>query len=127
MKLPFFGKKKGVGNRNAMPVYSGLGNHASANSQEAYKSFQELQETAESFNRVKHLDTKRAEIALKFVNWYLVYVAIVLVGVPIFNVYAVGNHQPIDIYKLLGQIGTLLGTPLGFVVGYYFKQDSSKD
>jgi hypothetical protein len=101
MNFPFFGKKKGVGKGRAPSVYSTWGNLMPDDSQEAYKSFKELQETADSFNRVKHLDTKRAEIALKFVNWYLVYVAIVLIGVPVFNVYAVGNHQPIDIYKLI--------------------------
>jgi hypothetical protein len=121
MKNPFRRKKKGVGQE--IPFWSSPYISSNVVGQEAYQSLKELQKTAKEFNHLEHLDTKRAQIALKFVNWYLFYIAVIVVGVPLFNVLLAKNHSPIDIYKLLTQVGTLLGSPLGFVVGYYFKED----
>jgi hypothetical protein len=92
------------------------------------KKIDELEATldglkAPKFNAVEHLDKSRSRIALKFVKWYLFFVLIIIVGVPMYNRYAVNQRQALDVYKMLTQVGTLLGTPLGFVVGYYFKED----
>ena len=125
MVLPFQRKKKRVG----PDFYYGIGYSDSRGpsgpeKQEAYRSFADLEQTKTEFDRIEFLDTKRAEIALKFVKWYLFLILVIIIGVPIFNA-AIGNNDPLDIYKLLGQLGTLLGSPLGFVVGYYFKDDKS--
>ncbi|HWZ65441.1 MAG TPA: hypothetical protein VNX65_01435 [Patescibacteria group bacterium] len=89
---------------------------------------QRLLETAEQLkppphDHAEHLDKSRSKIANRFVRWYLFFVCLIIVGVPLYNRFAISAAEPIDIYKLLAQVGTLLGTPLGFVVGYYFKED----
>jgi hypothetical protein len=127
MRIPFFNRKRG-GKRTRPIVFTYANGIASDEMSEAYKNFEELQKTTENaFNRIEFMDTKRAEIALMFVRWYLVFVALVIVGVPLFNAFAVDGNETIDIYKVLAQLGTLLGSPLGFVVGYYFKDDKDKD
>jgi hypothetical protein len=102
------------------------GTLASASQEDA--RLQRLLDTAEQLkpphDHAEHLDKSRSKIALRFVRWYLIYVFLIIVGVPLYNHYAVGSSEAIDIYKLLAQVGTLLGTPLGFVVGYYFKEEN---
>lgn len=91
---------------------------------------QRLEATADELrpphNHDEHLDKSRSKIALKFVRWYLLYVLLIIIGVPAYNHFAVHSAETIDLFKVLAQVGTLLGTPLGFVVGYYFKEESSK-
>ena len=123
MKLPFFHRRK-KGNTTVNNTYAWADDYTSPEqSQSTYDSFDELQQTAKQFDHIEFMDTKRAQIALKFVHWYLFYVALVLIGVPLFNAFAVHSNESLDIYKILAQVGTLLGSPLGFVVGYYFKSD----
>jgi len=101
-----------------------------ANTKELDARLQRLENTAEELqpphNHDEYLDKSRAKIAFKFVRWYLFYVLLVIIGVPIYNRYAVGAKETIDIFKVLAQVGTLLGTPLGFVVGYYFKESNNQ-
>lgn len=77
------------------------------------------------FDRVEHLDKSRSKIAFKFVRWYFALILLLIVGVPLYNSY-IHKAVQLDLGKMLDQIGTLLGTPLGFVVGYYFKEDKRK-
>jgi hypothetical protein len=104
----------------------------------------------EAFNKLKKDTTKklkqkskiptdeasRSKIALKFVTWYLIFIGAILLLVPIYNSFVlrnvkieVTNDQPVqtlDIGTTLTQVGTILGAPLGFVVGYYFKEKNVK-
>lgn len=102
-----------------------------ARPQELDERLQRLEATADQLqpphNHDEHLDKSRSKIALKFVRWYLFYVLLIIIGVPAYNHYAVHSAEAIDLFKVLAQVGTLLGTPLGFVVGYYFKEESSKN
>ena len=75
------------------------------------------------FDRVKHKDTKRSHIALVFVYGYMAMVAIIVIGGPLYNALVLQNPVAIDIERILAQIGSLIGAPLGFVIGYYFKED----
>lgn len=77
----------------------------------------------EKFDPKKHKDTKRAHIAMVFVYGYMITVAIIIVGAPLFNAILAGSREPIDIERILAQVGSLIGAPLGFVIGYYFKED----
>lgn len=77
----------------------------------------------EKFDPKKHKDTKRAQIAMVFVWGYIALVAIIIVGAPLFNAILAGSKEPIDIERVLSQVGSLIGAPLGFVIGYYFKED----
>jgi hypothetical protein len=99
-------------------------------SQDLDNRLQRLEATADQLqpphNHDEYLDKSRSKIALKFVRWYLFYVLLIIIGVPAYNHYAVHSNETIDLFKILAQVGTLLGTPLGFVVGYYFKEDNKK-
>lgn len=90
---------------------------------------QQLEATMSSLqpphDHAEHLDKSRAKIAFTFVRWYFVLIFIVVIGLPIYGKW-IGNAQTIDLNGTLTQLGTLLGTPLGFVVGYYFKEDRKK-
>ena len=77
-------------------------------------------------NHQQHTDIKRAHIALVFVYGYMIIVTLILIGVPMYNWLALGQTEKLEIDKILSQTGALLGSPLGFVVGYYFKEDSKK-
>jgi len=75
------------------------------------------------FDHRKHKDTKRAHIAFVFVYGYMIIVTLIILGVPFYNWWILSSPTPLDLDKTLAQAGSLLGTPLGFVVGYYFKED----
>ncbi|MBF9434647.1 hypothetical protein HA133_01690 [Mycobacteroides chelonae] len=77
----------------------------------------------EKFDPKKHKDTKRAHIALVFVYGYMALVAIIIVGAPLFNAFFTSSKEPLDVERILSQVGSLIGAPLGFVIGYYFKED----
>jgi len=85
-----------------------------------------IDELERTFSKLKgappsHLDESRSKIAFLFVKWYFFFIIVILLGAPIYNMIA-GHSDNLDVSKLLNQIATLLGTPLGFVVGYYFKE-----
>jgi membrane protein YqaA with SNARE-associated domain len=77
----------------------------------------------EKFDPKKHKDTKRAHIAMVFVYGYMITVAIVIVLAPLFNALFTDSKEPLDVERILAQVGSLIGAPLGFVIGYYFKED----
>lgn len=77
----------------------------------------------EKFDPKKHKDTKRAHIAMVFVYGYMITIAIIIVGAPLFNAVFTDSKEPLDIERVLAQVGSLIGAPLGFVIGYYFKED----
>ena len=83
-------------------------------------------------NPEKLMDESRKTIAYWFVISFIIIIGAVLLLVPIYNAIAFHNarvivqestYQPLDIAQVLATLGTLLGTPLGFVVGYYFKEE----
>jgi hypothetical protein len=76
-----------------------------------------------NFNHLEHTDKSRKHIAFVFVYGYIVIVTLIVVGVPIYNWLALGQSNALELDKILAQVGALIGSPLGFVVGYYFKED----
>lgn len=77
----------------------------------------------EKFDPKKHKDTKRAHIAMVFVYGYIITITLVIIGGPFFNAVLASEKLPIDLERVLAQVGSLIGAPLGFVIGYYFKED----
>lgn len=78
------------------------------------------------------MDESRKTIAFWFVGAFIMIIGLVLILTPTYNAIVFNKarvvveettYQPLDVEKLLATIGTLLGTPLGFVVGYYFKEE----
>jgi len=75
----------------------------------------------------------RSIIAKQFVKYLLRLVVLVIIGVPIYNA-LVFKHakvviedqatvQPLSLDGTLTDVGTILGPSVGFVVGYYFKDE----
>lgn len=77
-----------------------------------------------TFDHLEHTDKSRKHIAFVFVYGYIIIVGLILIGVPLYNWLALGKPPEIELEKTLAQVGALIGSPLGFVVGYYFKEDS---
>lgn len=76
----------------------------------------------EAHDHQKHTDENRARIALYFVKAFARLIILVLIAVPLYNWLALDDPQPIEIDKTLAQVAGILGTPLGFIVGYYFEK-----
>ena len=98
----------------------------SAQRERELKQLQERlsQERKPSFNHLEHTDKSRKHIAYVFVYGYIIVVTMILIGIPLYNWLALGKTEVLELEKTLAQVGALIGSPLGFVVGYYFKEDS---
>jgi uncharacterized membrane protein len=72
----------------------------------------------------------RNNIARIFVSWYVFLIPFIFVVIIIFNLWIIlGKPEMVEylinIEDTLMVLQALLGTPLGFVVGYYFKSQES--
>jgi ABC-type Fe3+ transport system permease subunit len=119
-----------------IPTYSS----GMTSSRDIEKQLNEAIEKAQETSQRPHdpekvMSESRKTIALTFVISFVVIVAVVVVGVPVYNavvfhsarvVVEETTYQPLDMEKVLATLGTLLGTPLGFVVGYYFKEEHAR-
>ncbi len=116
-----FKKRKG-GQKTVSRTQLVIANAADKNTDERIKKLEATAGNLRSpFDRDEHLDKSRSKIAFTFVRWYFALILTMIIGIPLYNKW-VGNAQNLELDKLLNQLGTLLGTPLGFVVGYYFKE-----
>lgn len=79
-----------------------------------------------SFDHLEHTDKSRKHIAFVFVYGYIIIVGIIIIGIPLYNWLALSKPDSLELEKTLAQVGALIGSPLGFVVGYYFKEDSQR-
>jgi hypothetical protein len=84
------------------------------------------QEKKPSFDHLEHTDKSRKHIAYVFVWGYIIIVGLILIGIPLYNWLALDKPNELELEKTLAQVGALIGSPLGFVVGYYFKEDSRR-
>lgn len=85
-----------------------------------------LKSNKPTFDHLEHTDKSRRHIAFVFVYGYIITVGVIILGVPLYNWLAIHQTQSLELEKVLAQVGALIGSPLGFVVGYYFKEDSRK-
>lgn len=72
------------------------------------------------FDRVKHKDQTRSKIAVGFTIGFFSLLVVTLLGIPIYNVF-VEAEKVLSLKDTLVTIASIVGTPYGFVVGYYFK------
>lgn len=72
----------------------------------------------------KQDNKSRSRIAYGFTFAFIVLMAVILVGGPLYNA-TIGRQSPLDINELLSSFVAQFGTPLGFVLGYYFKDKNS--
>jgi len=73
-----------------------------------------------TFDPQKHKDETRATIAKIFTWSFFGLLAIILIGVPIYNLFA-AQERILDIKDTILVFSGVVGSPFGFVVGYYFK------
>lgn len=76
------------------------------------------------FNPREHKDKTRSKIALIFVCCFFALLIFTFIFVIIYNGWIIRNNillDPLNPKDLLLVITGAIGTPLGFVVGYYFK------
>lgn len=128
VKNPFSSQKKGgddtpegAGIVSSRPIIISSSSDSNAIRDNLSRLQNKTRET--KFDRVRHKDTKRSHIAMVFVYGYMITVAIIIIGAPVYNAIVLSQPEGIDIERILAQVGTLLGSPLGFVIGYYFKED----
>lgn len=65
-------------------------------------------------------NTSRSRIAYGFAFGFVGIILLILIGGPIYNA-SIGKETPIDVQETLTSFMAQFGTPLGFVLGYYFK------
>ena len=85
---------------------------------------QTLQETTPA---VKVEDKTRSALGKIFVRWFFLLLILILVGWTLYNIFIygqVGNTELfVDMKTLIPVVWSVIGTPLWFVMGYYFKDD----
>lgn len=84
-----------------------------------------FEEDLDSSLEEREADTRNS-IARIFVSWYVFLIPFIFVVIVIFNLWIIlGKPDMVEylipIEDTLMVLQALLGTPLGFVVGYYFK------
>jgi len=70
-------------------------------------------------------DDDRWHLSKWIVAWYIAFTALILIGIPIYNliVYIFRFYDAkLDLVDILGQFNAVFGVPLGFVIGHYFKE-----
>lgn len=77
-------------------------------------------EVERKYNPVEYKDRTRSKIALFVVREYFTLVAVILIGVPIYNIF-VRQELVLSVSDLLSTLSGILSGTFGFVVGYYFK------
>lgn len=87
------------------------------------------EEDLDSSLEEREADTRNS-IARIFVTWYVFLIPFIFVVIVIFNLWIIlGKPDMVEylipIEDTLMVLQALLGTPLGFVVGYYFKSQES--
>lgn len=66
----------------------------------------------------------RSRIAYGFTFAFIGLLGLVIVGAPIYNA-TIGKDMPLNLTELITTFVAQFGTPLGFVLGYYFKDKNS--
>lgn len=84
----------------------------------------EEMEKAASIENSRQDNTSRSRIAYGFTYAFIIFIAIILIGGPIYNT-IVPETKIIDISELITTFMAQFGTPLGFVLGYYFKDKNN--
>ena len=88
----------------------------------------EQKEEIETFSPVKEVGKTRSKIATTFVRWYFFLLVGVLIFLVVYNAVVLILNKPeliLEPKDLLLIVTTAIGSPLGFVIGYYFKDGDS--
>jgi len=102
--------------------------------QKSIKDIQELRVNSDiQENLATHLQQQssqsdvdtRQHIAKNFIRWYFVLFLTILIGLPVFNLFANqitgGNEYKLDLLDVIQGFSSVVGPLVGFVIAYYFK------
>ncbi len=73
---------------------------------------------------IRQDNTSRSRIAYCFTLAFIAITSVIIVGGPIYNA-TLEKESPLDVAQLLSNFVAQFGTPLGFVLGYYFKDKNN--
>ncbi len=90
----------------------------------AYSTKLEEMEKAANIENSRQDNKSRSHIAYGFTYAFIFFIGIILIGGSIYNA-LVDETKIIDISGLITTFVAQFGTPLGFVLGYYFKDKNS--
>ena len=125
---PFSRKKRGgqavIYHTSSFPFATQV--NGSADLESRLGTLEEKIDSVKPHDPQKLNDESRAQIAKFFVHAFVWLIVLVLVFIPLYNWLALDKPQPIEIDKTLAQVGGILGTPLGFIVGYYFEKGNDR-
>lgn len=86
-----------------------------------------LEKESNAFNPREHNDKTKSKIALFFVQWYFYIIIGTILAVLIYNPairFFTGNTDSfINIKDTLLIVTSAVGSPLGFIIGHYFKEN----
>lgn len=73
-----------------------------------------------AFNPQKHNYEVRSKIAICFTGGFFILLSLVLIGGSLYNL--IGSVEQVSVKDLMLTVSGIVGTPLGLVLGYYFKR-----
>jgi hypothetical protein len=84
------------------------------------------------YDSQEYNDKTKSQIALKFVNWFFRLVILSLVIAFAYNLVILfllkDDSKLVDVKEMILTIAGVIGGPLGFILGYYFKtQEERRD
>ncbi len=85
---------------------------------------EEMQRAAEIDNS-RQDNRSRSRIAYWFSVGFILLMGVIIVGGPIYNA-TIGKGASLDIAQVMSGFVGQFGTPLGFVLGYYFKDKNTR-
>jgi hypothetical protein len=84
----------------------------------------------QDYNPKKFNDETKSLIAQRFVKWYFVLLGSAVGAILIYNLLVAliigSGDSGINLQDIILAISTAIGTPLGFIIGYYFKDSEQK-
>jgi hypothetical protein len=87
-----------------------------------------IEEDKNNYNQQEHNDKTKSGLAKVFVYGYFLMIGLSMFSILIYNylIFRIKNDNEliIDVKELLLVITTAIGSPLGFIIGYYFKENS---
>lgn len=79
-----------------------------------------LEDLSASEKQILDESQKRGEIAQYFVRGYFYLLTLIILGIPLYNLYAEQTIQ-LDLAEILQGYSAIIGPLIGFVIAYYFK------
>ncbi|MFH0854397.1 MAG: hypothetical protein V1891_02810 [bacterium] len=75
---------------------------------------------AKPFDREEHETKDRSKLAKALIYSFLGGMGLILIGVPVYNLFAITDLR-LDVFNMLTTYSGVLGPFVGVIAGYYFK------